>query len=47
MQDPTFEQLVKLLEQRYGAFAPSVARQLLQAHHNFGSTRIRHVTVRK
>lgn len=47
MQPSTFDKLVKVLEPRYGANAPAVARDILQAHYNFGTTKVRHVTARK
>lgn len=47
MHSSTFDKLVKVLESRYGADAPVVARQILQVHYNFGSTTIRHVVAGK
>lgn len=47
MQPSTFDKLVKVLEPRYEANAPAVARDILQAYYNFGTTVVRHVTARK
>lgn len=47
MNASTFDKLVALLRERYGADAEAVARQLMLAHRNFGCTTLRHVTARK
>jgi len=41
----SFQELVDLLRPRYGAQAPAIARQLVLARRNFGTTTIRRVTV--
>lgn len=47
MNTSTFDKLVALLRERYGADAEAVARQLMLTHRNFGCTTLRHVTARK